>query len=177
MAPELSRTDPGALSADTVVGLLAEAARLQVFAAAALGARTVSELAQRSGHSHKVAARARHALVESGLLAEDGSVDVAALQVLARLAAPQPPRLEPAARALAAFLREGRVTSFPAQAGRRRAVLEHLVQAVPKGEQLTEKELHMILDSAADGPDLATLRRYLVDEGLLARADGRYWRP
>ena len=25
-------------------------------------------------------------------------------------------------------------------------------------------------------PDYATLRRYLVDEGLLTRADGVYWR-
>ncbi len=65
---------------------------------------------------------------------------------------------------------------IPAKPARRREVLLLLLQAFKTGANYTEKEVNEILRRFH--ADAAALRRYLVDENLLAReSDGsRYWR-
>ena len=75
---------------------------------------------------------------------------------------------------LSAFVRDGRLTSIPAQYTKRRVVLEHLVRVFEPGVRYPEREVNALL--AVWHPDVAALRRYLVDEGLLTRAAGVYWR-
>jgi len=79
---------------------------------------------------------------------------------------------------LRAFLPDGRLERLPARRGRRRIVLEHLVQSFEPGRRFPEKEVDVVLRAwCADGAtDHVTLRRHLVDEDLLSREDGQYWR-
>lgn len=72
------------------------------------------------------------------------------------------------------FVRGGRLASIPAQQSKRRVVLEHLVRVFEAGVRYPEREVNALL--AVWHPDTAALRRYLVDEGLLTREAGVYWR-
>ena len=77
---------------------------------------------------------------------------------------------------LRTFFRDGRLVRIPARRSRRLVVLDHLAQRFEPGIRYTEAEVNERL--AEVHPDVAALRRYLVDEGLLDRTiDGdRYWR-
>jgi hypothetical protein len=63
---------------------------------------------------------------------------------------------------------------MPRSGRRRLAVLEHLAQRFEPGLRYPELEVNRILREVWD--DVASLRRYLVDAGLLDRAAGEYWR-
>ena len=75
---------------------------------------------------------------------------------------------------LSAFVRDGRLVSIPAQHSKRLVVLHHLVRVFEPGVRYPEREVNALL--AVWHPDVAALRRYLVDEGLLTREAGVYWR-
>src|SRR6266536_623698 len=84
---------------------------------------------------------------------------------------------------LGRFIRDGRLVSVPAARSKRLLVLDHLAGLFEPGRRYTEAEVNQAL--VAWHPDYAALRRYLVDEGFLRRADepapsGRsvklYWR-
>ena len=98
----------------------------------------------------------------------------------ARAAAEAAPRPEPLSddplenAVLTTFVRDGRLTSIPAQRSKRLVVLDHLVRVFEPGVRYPEREVNALL--AVWHPDVAALRRYLVDEGLLTRAAGVYWR-
>jgi hypothetical protein len=53
-------------------------------------------------------------------------------------------------------------------------VLEHLARVFEPGVRYPEREVNALL--AVWHADVAALRRYLVDEGLLTRRAGLYWR-
>lgn len=57
-------------------------------------------------------------------------------------------------------------------------VLEYLVQSIEPGRRFPEKEIDVVLRAwCADGAsDYVSVRRYLVDEDLLSREQGVYWR-
>ncbi|MFC7613202.1 DUF2087 domain-containing protein [Actinokineospora soli] len=67
---------------------------------------------------------------------------------------------------------------MPAHAGKRRVVLEHVVQSFEPGVRYSEKEVDVVLRAWCEGGgvDFVTVRRYLVDAGLLSREAGEYWR-
>ena len=75
---------------------------------------------------------------------------------------------------LEAFVRDGRITSLPAARTKRLVLLDWVVQAFEPGVRYAERDVNELL--AARHADTAMLRRYLVDEGLLDRAGGEYWR-
>jgi hypothetical protein len=76
---------------------------------------------------------------------------------------------------LRAFLAsDGSLTQIPTKIRKRLVVLDHLAQQFEPGEKYDETEVNNRL--RAFHPDVAALRRYLVEEGFLDRADGRYWR-
>ncbi len=79
---------------------------------------------------------------------------------------------------LRAFLADGRLVRLPARRARRRLVLEHVARSVEPGRRFPEREIDVVLRAWCDGgeTDHVALRRYLVDEGMLTRADGMYWR-
>jgi hypothetical protein len=75
---------------------------------------------------------------------------------------------------LSAFLRDGRLEVMPAKRSRRLLLLEEIAQAFEPGVRYPERAVNQVLGSLFS--DYAALRRYLVDEDFLARADGEYWR-
>ena len=78
-------------------------------------------------------------------------------------------------RVLRTFLRDGRLVSMPAKASKRRVVLEHIVAAFEPGVRIPEPEVDAVLRAFYEH-DYVSLRRYLVDAGLMARDHGVYWR-
>jgi hypothetical protein len=77
-------------------------------------------------------------------------------------------------RQLRGFVRADRIELMPAKRSRRRQLLAAVAQLFEPGVRYPEpavNELLMVLY-----PDFATLRRYLVDEEFMDRADGEYWR-
>jgi hypothetical protein len=81
---------------------------------------------------------------------------------------------EDVGRVLRAFVRDGKLTSIPAVRSKRLVVLDWLAQKFEPGRHYQEPAVNRII--AAVHPDTAALRRYLVDEGILARDRGDYWR-
>ncbi|WP_347057782.1 DUF2087 domain-containing protein [Blastococcus sp. HT6-30] len=171
------------MDAATIAGLLADPVRLKVVAALALGATTIEEVAAASGASLKDVALAARRLARAGLVARDGhslALHTERFGAAARAAAeaappPEPISDDPAADAiLSAFVRDGRLVSIPAQRSKRLVVLDHLVRVFEPGVRYPEREVNALL--AVWHPDVAALRRYLVDEGLLSRDAGVYWR-
>jgi DNA-binding transcriptional ArsR family regulator len=76
-------------------------------------------------------------------------------------------------RILAAFFEDGRLTHIPATGRKRLVVLRYLARTVfPEDREYPEKEVNQLL--ALRHPDVAALRRYLVDEGFMRRDAGRY---
>lgn len=69
---------------------------------------------------------------------------------------------------------DGRLRSIPAKHSKRLVVLDHLAQLFEPGERYPEAEVNRRLRQAH--PDVAALRRYLVEEGFLDREGGLYWR-
>ncbi|MEO6713432.1 MAG: DUF2087 domain-containing protein [Mycobacteriales bacterium] len=75
---------------------------------------------------------------------------------------------------LRSFIKDGRLISIPAVHRKRLVVLDHLVRVFEPGERYTEAQVNAVL--RAFHPDTAALRRYLVDEAMLSREAGIYWR-
>ncbi len=78
-------------------------------------------------------------------------------------------------RVIRAFFRDGRLVSIPARQGKRLVVLRELREmCFPEDREYPEKEVNMRL--ALVHPDVAALRRYLVDSRLMSRLNGVYRR-
>jgi hypothetical protein len=75
---------------------------------------------------------------------------------------------------LAAFFRNGRLETIPAARDRRRSVLAYVAGKFESGREYGEEEVNRILQGVHS--DHATLRRYLIDAGLLRRDRGIYRR-
>jgi hypothetical protein len=177
----------GAAGAVGVVRLLAEPARLRVFAAVVLGAATHGDVTAATGLDVREVAGALRRLAEGGLVELAGQrvtlVEGALTELARRTAVPQPEEDlgytdERVAALVRAFVRNGRLLGLPAQRGRRVVVLEHVAQTFEPGVDYPESEVNTALLAWCDGSgvDHVSLRRYLVDEGLLRRADGMYAR-
>jgi hypothetical protein len=77
-------------------------------------------------------------------------------------------------RVLATFLVDGRLTAIPARQKKRRVVLRWLAEHFRPAERYPEATVNAIL--LRYHPDFASLRRWLVDEELMQRQRGLYWR-
>jgi hypothetical protein len=75
---------------------------------------------------------------------------------------------------LRGYLRDGRIATMPARRSRRLLLLTEVVQVCEPGVRYPEPAVNDVL--GAMFADYAALRRYLVDEGLLDRTRGEYWR-
>jgi hypothetical protein len=167
----------------TVLGLLADEDRLRVVAALALGARTPAEVAAAAGMDIRRAGRALARLTTGGLVEQERPgyrllperFREAFETVEKHAPAPIDSGLGPDAdRVLRAFVRDGKLSSIPAVRAKRLVVLDWLARLFEPGRAYPEKEVNERL--RAVHPDTAALRRYLVDEELLRRRDGYYWR-
>ena len=79
------------------------------------------------------------------------------------------------AKVLRAFIRDGRLVSIPSKERRRQVVYRYLRdQVFVEDRSYPEKEVNQRL--ALFHPDVATIRRGMVDARLVTRANGEYWR-
>ncbi len=75
---------------------------------------------------------------------------------------------------LRTYFRDGCLASMPRAGRKRQIVLEHVVVRFEPGCRYREDEVNAALREI--WPDVAALRRYLVDAALLGRSEGVYWR-
>lgn len=143
-----------------ILGALANPETRQVYA------EIVLDAAARHPMPAKRRERAIAALTAAGLLTvhNDGTLGVTADTMLGALSEAAPPRRE----GLARFVRDGRIEQYPAKPAERLALLEWVAgELLRPGEALTEREVNERLLRFHD--DVASLRRQLVDAGLLER--------
>ncbi|MEP7045952.1 MAG: DUF2087 domain-containing protein [Ilumatobacteraceae bacterium] len=171
------------LDSTALVGLLADAHRRRVVAAVELGALHVDEIVSATGLNATQVAKALGKLVDTGLVVNGANGLVVAgdsFQRAAREANTRPPSTEFAdepddvRKVMRAFVVDGRLQSIPAAANKRLVILDWLAQEFEPGRTYSEKMVNLILGKRH--ADTAALRRYMVDEGILDRAHGQYWR-
>jgi hypothetical protein len=171
--------------AAAIAGLLADDIRRRVVAALVLGAASVGDVRQLTGLDTREVGEALARLVAGQLVvrADDGTHVLLgdAFRAAAIAAAPHRPAPDPTgdapedqARVLRTYLRAGRLTGIPAQRSKRLVVLDRLAQEFEVGTRYPERRVNAILREFHE--DVASLRRYLVDEGFLDRSAGEYWR-
>ena len=163
--------------------LAVDPTRLGILGAAALGPVDPHALASQLDLPVKKVLAQLARLQQAGLISEDRTLDLAGL----RAAREALPSVEEAAGSvvdgpwsteetsvLRAFFKGDRLDQIPASRSKRLIVLERLVQEFEPGLRYDER--HVNLKLQLFHPDYAALRRYLVDEGMLTRSDGVYWR-
>jgi hypothetical protein len=170
---------------------------VRVVAALALGAATPAEVRAATGLDARRAHRALERLVAAGVVRHSGDdADRAGgvgrgrfellldgLVLAARAVATREPRAgrddgapqaTPEEKVRRTFLRDGRLTRIPTQRSKRLVILDFLAQEFEPGHRYPEREVNRRLRAYHE--DVASLRRYLVDEGFLEREGGEYWR-
>lgn len=78
-------------------------------------------------------------------------------------------------KVLRTFLVDGRIKQIPAQRKKRQVLLRHIIGHFEKERVYREAEVNAIL--ARFHEDVATLRREMIDTGLMVRYRGEYARP
>jgi hypothetical protein len=156
-----------------VLGLMYQRDTLRMFAALVLDEGTEAAGLDREG-----ARRALDRLERGGLVArdEDGAwrARPERFRELLHATAPPPEPIPEHERVIRTFLVDGRLRAIPTRRGKRLEVLDYVVRVFEPGVRYSEKEVNVALRAFHD--DYATLRRYLVDEGLLSRENNVYWR-
>jgi hypothetical protein len=194
LAPESLRESSEDSSASVpepqrLLGVLADGAKLRVFAALVLASGDGLDAAQAAaaaGVGAGEAARALEKLAVVGLVREGASGYLANPTVLREsLGEASRRREQERARQFATgdqervavllnSFRDGRLVYLPEKFGKRQIVLDEIAQRFEPGTRYAEAEVNLVLRDLY--PDYAALRRYLVDSALLTRQDGYYWR-
>jgi len=167
----------------TFIRLCVDPVRLAVLGHAASGTGDDAAIARGLGLSDRDVLVARGRLRAAGLLDASGRLDVEVLRALAAELPAAPPPLAALldgewtadeSQVLARFFSGSRLVEIPASRAKRLVVLERLALEFEPGMRYPEKHVNFTLQLFH--ADYAALRRYLVDEGLMTRADGVYWR-
>ena len=157
--------------------------RLHALGMAAAGPVSVDEIAEAMDVPRRDALEAIGTLRSVGLIDQEGRL---VIDVLREVGAglPTAPDADPAMFAgtwsdeeiaiLKTFFAGSRLVEIPANRTKRLVVLERLAQEFEPGVRYDEREVSFRLQLFH--ADYASLRRYLVDEGLLTRVGGEYWR-
>ncbi len=152
------------VDARRLAGLLSEEKRLKVVAALILGARSLDEICKATGVDNRAAAKSLGQLTDGGLVEGDSDKGYLLRTELFRQAAKGPPGSED--RLLAGVARNGRL---PKSRTERLAVLDKLAELFEPERRYAEAEVNARLGRV--NPDYAFLRRSLIDEGLMERAN------
>jgi len=165
-----------------LVGLLATPERLRVVAAMVLGQDSLRGISTAAGLDERSTVEALARLVDGGLVESvDGSFVVleAAFSHAARTAqlsgrGDEDDPGDARSRTLRRVFDGEWLVEIPTKRSTRLVVLDEIAQRFEIGRRYTEREINASL--AQVHPDTAALRRYLVDEGLMSRRGGEYWR-
>ena len=165
------------------LAVLADLDRIRVVGALVLGAVSTDDVVAASGVARRKALEALTRLEAGGLVTRRGNGWAFDIERLREIARETRPREEAddvgdvdarTGAVLRTFLRGGRLTQIPMQHGKRLVVLDHICRVFEIGVRYPEKEVNAMLRAFHD--DYAALRRYLVEEGFLARDHNVYWR-
>lgn len=159
------------MDARTLVGLLAEPDRRAVAAAMILGATERADIAASAGVDDKTVVDTLARFERGGLVEQSDDhwyLLGEAFKVAARAGA-EVDRSE-----IHGSLVDGRLVHMPTKRSKRLDLLDHLAQRFEPGRRYSEREVNALLVEVSE--DYVTLRRYLIDERFLDRADGEYWR-
>jgi DNA-binding transcriptional ArsR family regulator len=158
--------------------------RLTVLGHAAAGDLDPDALAEQLEVKPRVISDAIGRLRAAGLVTPDLVLDVAELRRIAGELPQAPPIASQItekgtwtpeeADILGRFFSGARLREIPSSRSKRRVILERLAQEFEPGVRYQEPEVNFTLQMFHR--DHASLRRYLVDEGMMTRADGVYWR-
>ncbi len=166
-----------------IIRLVADPLRLALLGRAAEGNLVLDDVAAAFGIPKRKVAEAAGKLRASGLINDDLRLNQDNLRnVAAKLPSPEGaaevvtrgPWSDAEREVLRRFFSGTRLTSIPAAKYKRLIVLERLAQEFEPGLRYQERDVNFTLQLFH--ADYAALRRYLVDEGLLTRAEGVYWR-
>lgn len=171
---------------DEILRALADPERLAIAGSLARSEATASALAEAVGLPVGRVRRHLNRLVATGVARLDDDRKIYRLDAeTLRWAAEQvgPPRdaglalgaaNEDEEVVLRTFFRNGRLTEMPAKESKRRIVLERIALEFEPGLRYDERTVNAIVGRFFN--DHASIRRYLVDDGLLSREAGEYWR-
>jgi hypothetical protein len=164
---------------------LGDAERLKIAGLLAVEALSPTQLAERLGMDPVVIKQHLDQLTIAGLAHQDGEaykLDSLALEKLTRLVLAQshPPAPEYEGdefevKTLRAYLaRDGTLKTIPTQHKKLMVILKYLANKFEPDVQYPESQVNQTLRKFNE--DTAALRRYMVDNGLLKREKGIYWR-
>ena len=164
---------------------LADAERLKIAGLLGVEALSSTQIAERLGMKPDDVQRHLDELTVAGLAHKEGSLyrlDSQELEKLTRqvLAQSRPPAPvyegdEFEVKTLRAYLSgDGTLKAIPTQHKKLMVILNHLVRNFEPGVKYPENQVNQILRHFNE--DTAALRRYMVDNKLLARERGIYWR-
>lgn len=162
-----------------------DARRLAALGAVAAQPGSAGDIAQRCGQRERDVLATLAPLVQAGIVARSDDTYVLVPEALRELAKDLPQPAPPAREVLfgmtadeqavlGRFFRGEQLTEIPSQRTKRLVVLERLALEFEPGQHYAEAQVNELLRRFH--PDVAALRRYLVDEGFLDRNEGRYWR-
>lgn len=173
---------------------LADETRLKVLGLLATRAYTVEQLAETLGLRASTVSHHLARLAEVGLVSARPSsyynvyrFEPQALARAATLLSERVPQVPAPAEVRLPFAEDavvkrylgpdGRLKALPAQQKKRLIVLRHCLAAFEPGRRYSQSEVNDIL-SQFSAEDYVTLRRYLIDYGLMDRepGGGEYWR-
>jgi hypothetical protein len=164
---------------------LADTKRLKIAGLLGVEALSVTQVAERMAMKPGEAQHHLEQLMNAGLAHKEGDLyrlDSQAVEKLSRqvLAQSHPPAPEYegdeyTVKTLRSYLSaDGTLKSIPTQHKKLMVILNHLVRDFEVGKQYTEAQVNQMLRRYHE--DTAALRRYMVDNQLLAREKGIYWR-
>lgn len=164
---------------------LGDAERLKIAGLLGVEALTPRQVAERLGMELAEVKQHLEQLAATGLAYKEGEayrLDSQALEKLTRqvLAQSHPPAPEYEGDAfevktLRAYLgRDGSLKTIPNQHKKLMVILKYLAKSFKPGKQYPESQVNQILRKYHE--DTAALRRYMVDNRLLKRDKGIYWR-
>jgi hypothetical protein len=172
------------LDVRSFLSMVLDPTRLAILGAAVEGPIDIDDMAARLDLRQREALEAVGKLKAAGILTAEGRLDRDVLRELAATLPTMPPPdpsvtedglwSDEEAGILNRFFSGDRLTEIPSARGKRRIVLERLAMEFEPGVRYEEAEVNFTLQMWH--PDYAALRRYLVDEGFMDRADGAYWR-
>ncbi len=166
----------------STAGMLANPDRRRVFAALVLGSSTYSAIANATGLDPKTVTVCLERMEAGGYVRRDGDrielVDEPILAQARLRTAPTPgvPVDGDSERqsVIRTFFRDGRLVSIPVQHKKQLVIYDVLAQRFEPGVRYPEVEVNFELGKVF--ADVAALRRGMVDNLFLERADGEYWR-
>jgi hypothetical protein len=166
------------------LSIVLDPTRLAVLGYSVADAVDPSQIADALGIRQREALEAIGKLKAAGLLTPEGRLDRDVLRDLAITLPTMPPPDERVtgrgvwtdeeAQVLSRFFSGDRLVDIPSAQAKRRVVIERLAMEFEPGVRYQEPEVNFTLQLWH--ADYAALRRYLVDEGFMDRADGAYWR-